>query len=251
VDPARWYSYEAGRQLGPVDWSALKARAENGLLGRDDFVWREGTPDWVSRGERGGFVPSDSTCAAARVAAPTADRGDPARGARARSLRRLLAARRRVRDRLRRAVRRIFVFFFFGGFLFAMAGRKAESIGGAANIVAVLSFWICFAGLESSRRQATLGKLALGIRVTDLAGRRVDFARASGRHFAKVLSSLCLLVGFVMAAFTRRKQTLHDIVAGCLVVRGRSSATDVPEHEAWARKHWGEPPRLPEDVERV
>jgi uncharacterized RDD family membrane protein YckC len=251
VDPARWYSYEAGRQLGPVDWSALKARAENGLLRRDDFVWREGTPDWVSAESVDGLFHR------APPAPPPALPSPPL----------LASTPREVREHVlfagfwRRAaafaidyvvlLAAILVFFFFGGFLFAMAGRKAESIGGAANIVAVLSFWLYFAGLESSRRQATLGKLALGIRVTDLAGRRVAFARASGRHFAKVLSSLCLLVGFVMAAFTRRKQTLHDIVAGCLVVRGRSSATDVPEHEAWARKHWGEPPRLPEDVERV
>ena len=50
VDPDRWYSHETGRQFGPVAWAALKARAETGLLRRDDFVWREGMPDWVLAG---------------------------------------------------------------------------------------------------------------------------------------------------------------------------------------------------------
>lgn len=79
--------------------------------------------------------------------------------------------------------------------------------------------WLYHAGLESSAHQASLGKMLLGIRVTDESGRRVSFARASGRHLAKVLSALILLIGYVMAAFTARKQALHDLIAGCLVVR--------------------------------
>jgi uncharacterized RDD family membrane protein YckC len=69
----------------------------------------------------------------------------------------------------------------------------------------------------SSRRQATLGKMALGLRVTDLYGRRISFARASGRHFAKIISGMILLIGYIMAAFTHRHQALHDMIAGTLV----------------------------------
>lgn len=78
-----------------------------------------------------------------------------------------------------------------------------------------------YAGMESSGSQATLGKQALGIKVTDLNGRRITFGRAVGRFFGKILSALILMIGFIMAAFTERKQALHDMIAGTLVVRTR------------------------------
>ncbi|MDX6593454.1 MAG: hypothetical protein QOJ13_2650 [Gaiellales bacterium] len=65
---------------------------------------------------------------------------------------------------------------------------------------------------------ATLGRRALGIKVTDVEGNRITFARATGRYFAKILSALTLLIGYIMAAFTARKQALHDLIAGTLVV---------------------------------
>jgi uncharacterized RDD family membrane protein YckC len=79
--------------------------------------------------------------------------------------------------------------------------------------------WIYYALLESSVWQATIGKKLLGLRVTDLAGNRISFARASGRFFGKILSGMILGIGFLMAGFTQRKQALHDILAGCLVLR--------------------------------
>jgi uncharacterized RDD family membrane protein YckC len=79
--------------------------------------------------------------------------------------------------------------------------------------------WIYYAGMESSTAQGTLGKLAVGIIVTDLRGERVSFWRATGRHFAKIVSGLTLTIGFLMAGFTEKKQALHDLMAGCLVVR--------------------------------
>jgi uncharacterized RDD family membrane protein YckC len=79
--------------------------------------------------------------------------------------------------------------------------------------------WLYYALLESSSKQATVGKMALGIRVTDLEGRRITFGRATGRYFGKFLSGLILGIGFLMAAFTERKQALHDLLAGTLVVR--------------------------------
>ena len=82
-----------------------------------------------------------------------------------------------------------------------------------------LASWIYEAALESSKYQATLGKMALGLKVTDLEGRRISFLRATGRHFAKILSGFILFIGFIMAGFTERKQGLHDIIAGTLVVR--------------------------------
>ena len=79
--------------------------------------------------------------------------------------------------------------------------------------------WLYFAIMESSHEQATFGKLILGITVTDMQGRRISFARASARFFSKVLSAAALGIGFLMIAFTPRKQGLHDIIAETLVVR--------------------------------
>ncbi len=78
--------------------------------------------------------------------------------------------------------------------------------------------WLYYALMESSPRQATLGKMALGIIVTDLNGERVSFGRASGRFWAKLASVLTLLIGYIMAGFTQKKQALHDMIAGCVVV---------------------------------
>jgi uncharacterized RDD family membrane protein YckC len=85
--------------------------------------------------------------------------------------------------------------------------------------LALLGSWLYYALMQSSSRQATLGQLALGIRVTDLEGRRISFARASGRYFATVLTGLTFGIGYLIMLFTARKQTLHDLVAGTLVVR--------------------------------
>lgn len=79
--------------------------------------------------------------------------------------------------------------------------------------------WLYYALMESSTWQATLGKKALGLEVTDLQGHRIGFGRASGRYFGKILSFLILGIGFIMAGFTERKQALHDILAGTLVIR--------------------------------
>ncbi|AGG90743.1 MULTISPECIES: RDD family protein [Rhodanobacter] len=86
-------------------------------------------------------------------------------------------------------------------------------------VLGVLYFTVC----ESSAWQGTLGKLALGIRVTDLEGRRISFPRALGRYFAKILSAIILGVGFLMVAWTQRKQGLHDMICGTLVLNGRAS----------------------------
>lgn len=82
-----------------------------------------------------------------------------------------------------------------------------------------LANWIYEAAMESSKYQATLGKMVLGLKVTDLEGRRISFLRATGRHIAKIISGFILLIGFIMAGFTERKQALHDMIAGTLVVR--------------------------------
>lgn len=86
-------------------------------------------------------------------------------------------------------------------------------------IISVMVGWFYWALMEMSTKQATLGKMAVGIVVTDLEGRRISFLRATGRYFAKYISWLLLFIGFIMILFTEKKQGLHDILAGCFVVK--------------------------------
>jgi uncharacterized RDD family membrane protein YckC len=80
-------------------------------------------------------------------------------------------------------------------------------------------YWLYFSLMESSGYRATLGKRALGIVVTDYEGKKISFSKASARYWAKLLSIVTLGIGYIMAGFTRRKQALHDIVTGCILVR--------------------------------
>lgn len=104
-----------------------------------------------------------------------------------------------------------------------------------AAYVGIYLFYYLAAGLyyslmESSSHQATLGKMALGIKVVDRYGGRLSFPHALGRWFAAALSYLTLYIGFLLAAFTQNKQALHDMVAGTYVV-DRWAYTEFPERQ--------------------
>lgn len=85
-------------------------------------------------------------------------------------------------------------------------------------IIPTIFTYLYFALMESSSKQATLGKMIMRIIVTDINGDRISFGIASMRHLGKILSSLILCIGFIMAGFTKKKQALHDIMAGTLVI---------------------------------
>lgn len=101
----------------------------------------------------------------------------------------------------------------------AAGGNSASSpLGTLLGIVIGVSY---FAGFESSNWQATVGKKVVGVIVTDSNGNRISLLRAIGRYFAKILSAIILLIGFIMVAFTDKKQGLHDMLAGTLVLKGQ------------------------------
>ena len=85
-------------------------------------------------------------------------------------------------------------------------------------LILLMVYWTL---MESSRFQASFGKLALGMTVTDMHGKRLTIPRAAGRNLLKFLSALILFIGFFMAAWTRRKQALHDRITTCYVVVSR------------------------------
>ena len=104
------------------------------------------------------------------------------------------------------------------GFSVGIGGVGGPGASLLGILIAIAAPWLYWAGMESSRHQATIGKMALGMAVTDNLHHRMTFMRASARYYGKYLSSMTLLVGFIMAGFTQRKQALHDMLAGSVVV---------------------------------
>ncbi|MBS4189027.1 RDD family protein [Bacillus sp. FJAT-49705] len=92
----------------------------------------------------------------------------------------------------------------------------AFAIAFLINMAGVIAY---YAGLHSSKWQATVGKKLLGLKVTDLNGNRISFWRALGRYLSLAFLSGILLIGFIIAAFTEKKQALHDLIAGTVVVK--------------------------------
>jgi uncharacterized RDD family membrane protein YckC len=111
-----------------------------------------------------------------------------------------------------------------GIYLVATGGSTADTnvIGNQLvlplDLAGLVLAWLYFT-LAEALWQGTVGKLVVGIKVTDEAGRRISWWRANARYWAKVLSLMILGIGFLMAAFTERRQALHDILAHTLVVK--------------------------------
>lgn len=95
-------------------------------------------------------------------------------------------------------------------------------LAGLLTVAALIAVnWLYEALMTSSPRGATLGKMALGLRIVRVDGVPLSFGRATARHFAKymVTPMVPLAIGYIMAAFTNRKRALHDILADTLVIR--------------------------------
>jgi uncharacterized RDD family membrane protein YckC len=100
--------------------------------------------------------------------------------------------------------------------------------------MSALFAWLYDAILVSSSKQGTIGYMALGLKVSDENGRRISFLRATGRHFAIYLSVIPLGAGLFMAFFTQKRQTLHDMMAGCIVIDER--ADSIPSQHIDSRR---------------
>lgn len=205
---SQWYYAIDRESHGPVSGEELRERALRGELGRDDLVWTEGLESWQPAHHFLTF-PSE---APAHAAMPE---GQP------RAVRYAGFWLRAV------AVLLDGIIFFIGALvvtfvLSLVAGGLLDPDTTALWLLYAFSFlgnWLFYAGFEASAYRATPGKRLLGLAVTDLQGRRLTFARATGRHFGKILSGLIFYIGYLMAGFTKRKQALHDMLAGCLVVQ--------------------------------
>jgi uncharacterized RDD family membrane protein YckC len=108
--------------------------------------------------------------------------------------------------------------------LINMAFGRARAGALLINVVIACAY---FAGFHSSAKQATPGKMVFGVKVSDLAGARIGIGRAIGRFFAMWVSGLIVLIGYLMAALTQKKQALHDMIAGTLVVNANAGPDEI------------------------
>jgi uncharacterized RDD family membrane protein YckC len=247
-----WYYSDAQRQQhGPVGPEHLANLHARGLLPAETLVWREGMSEWkpwreMMREVVVGGMPEDPR-AEALVRAAEAAPDDGAyrpyaiaeRSPYAPPTARVEAAAAVVHGghvvyaafwkRFAALVIDNFLLGIVGGILGAVIGFNQAMSGDFGGdlytpldlFVQILSMLIgaCYFGwMYSSSRQASLGKMAVGIKVVRTDGSAIGFWRGFARYFAAIPSALLLLIGYLMAAFTERKQTLHDMMCDTLVV---------------------------------
>ncbi len=234
-----------GERHGPYKEEEVREWLRSGKVSPADLAWYEGLADWqplsvLFRDE----VPAATTAADNPYAAPNAPL-QPLPQTNAAALEDFAGFWKRVAayilDAIILQIPNYIIMKMMGGdaaqetmrqamqaspgdphVMLAAYGQFYSTMGTAILITSVLS-WLYFAVCESSAWQATVGKLALGIRVTDMHGERISFLRALGRYPAKFLSAIILGIGFLMVGWTRRKQGLHDMIVDTLVLNGRAS----------------------------
>jgi uncharacterized RDD family membrane protein YckC len=212
----QWYYVSQGQRVGPVGEEELRRVVAAGQLYGTDLVWREGMAQWVPVAQVAELVPAGGMPLAYGVASYAPQWGVEYAG----FWLRFVAA---FIDGLVTGVGGAIIGGIIGGIAGGSGyGPNTPAWGGVSAVIQLLSIvmgWLYSALMESSKTQATLGKMALGLRVTDLEGRRISFGKATGRHFGKIVSWIILAIGFMMAGWTEKKQALHDIMAGTLVVK--------------------------------
>jgi len=119
------------------------------------------------------------------------------------------------------------IFALLGFLYFWFFAKNNPSLSNSTStVMGILYFimWILYFPFMESRGGTTFGKKIVGIKVLNANGESVGFLRSLGRNLAKIISALILMIGFIMAGFTKKKQGLHDIIASCVVVRTRETS---------------------------
>lgn len=115
----------------------------------------------------------------------------------------------------------ILIYLVSRPFVFVFTTTKEKPMEVLVFILFMVFCWLYFALFEASAKQGTVGKMIIGIKVTDKHGQRISFGKASGRFFAKSLSVMTFCLGFLMAGWTLQKQALHDMAFDTLVLRNK------------------------------
>lgn len=231
-----------GERHGPYKEADVREWLQSGKMSGTDLGWYEGLADWQPLSV---LLPD----AVARAAMPSANSVPPAFTALPQTTTAALEDHAGFWKRVAAYVVDYIVLLIPGKLIGSMFGAAAASAAleeaqkssgndpqlfiaalevylhamWPAVLLSTIVAWLYFALLESSAWQATVGKLVMGIRVTDLRGARISLPHALGRYLAKFLSLIILGIGFLMVAWTQRKQGLHDLLAHTLVLNGRAS----------------------------
>jgi uncharacterized RDD family membrane protein YckC len=216
VTQPEWYYAVNGNQMGPISEHKLLQKRASGEIGDAVLVWTQSLDDWVPMGSVSALASPAEALPDASSAGSVSAISEPSRS----GIRLQYAGFwMRVVAALVDVTVLLAVGYVIAGMVTAFYTGSEQGSKTLFIIVSILVRWLYFAKMESSDYGATLGKLAVGLKVTDLEGAPIPFRTATVRHFGKELSSLTLGAGYVMVAFTERKQGLHDMLAGCLVVR--------------------------------
>lgn len=245
MSTALWYYVDTNQQqVGPVPVEELQAALQSGATTLDALAWRDGLNGWQPIRSLAAELGIGAAMPAAAAAPPPpaipASDSNPYRAPESISEDNAFIGGQDIvyagfwrrwaalfLDQIILGIPLSIVYFFIMLGLGLTGGLIANREPPVSAVLGMefafyLIWWTVglfyYAGLESSEAQATFGKRALGIKVTDLEGRRLSFKHAMGRWFAAALSYMSLYVGFLMAGFTQRKQGLHDVIAGTLVV---------------------------------
>ena len=262
-----WYYSDAQRQQhGPVDAGDLAVLHNKGLLTADMLVWREGMSGWKPWSEMireviAGGAPEDPRAEAMTRAAEAAPNDGAYRPYAIAEPSPYAPPQAQVDanggvvlgghivyagfwKRVAASIIDNLLLGIVGGVIGGMLGFAIGTSVGLqgslvldvlVNLFSIALGAVYFGWMHSSEQQASLGKMAVGIKVVRTSGERISFARAIGRHFATIISALILGIGYLMAAFTDRKQALHDIICDTLVV-DKHAFTDHPE---WQNEEMG------------
>jgi uncharacterized RDD family membrane protein YckC len=230
-----------GERHGPYKEEDVRQWLRSGKMSGSDLGWYEGLADWQPLS----VLLPDAVAGAATAEAPRAGATEPLPQTTTAALEDYAGFWKRVAayiiDAVILYIPSVFIDRALGGVAAKATLEQAVASGAGdphlmlaaqqayyatmwpAFLAGVVLAWLYFALLESSAWQATLGKMVLGIRVTDLRGQRISLPRALGRYGVKIISFLIVCIGVLMVAWTARKQGLHDKAVDTLVLNGRAS----------------------------
>lgn len=236
---ATWYIGKNGKQSGPFTGTQVREMAAVGDLTPTDLVWKEGMADWVAAGTLKGLfdagAPSVAPPPPHRNFAPPTGIDIPLTFDTTRQAGPLHYADYLPRvgasllDGLFTGLMGCVPWFVLVFLAMVMAGDNPDTREGlsvVANCVSQLVSFVIgityYVVLETSSKQGTWGKQIVGIKVADIHGNRLTTGRAIGRYVAKMVNVFTCGIGVLMPLFTERKQTLHDMIAGCVALKAES-----------------------------
>jgi uncharacterized RDD family membrane protein YckC len=231
-----WYYASGSQQLGPVSLEQISGMIRGGQVNTATLVWTDGMAQWlpIQQVPELSWMASGAQSPVIAAQYPGANQGYT--GAIGCQSAYMTGQSEYAGFWMRFAAAIIDVIVMFipgcivGGIVGGIAGASGvrpntpewAGVSLVINLLSVVMNWLYFALMESSAKQATLGKMALSIKVIDVNGQRIGFGKATGRYFGKIISGIILAIGYMMAGWTERKQALHDMMASTLVVKGKA-----------------------------